>query len=339
MFVTPPAVDSDYKENDLYVSLWDDGTPVLSLQCREPCLPNIRKPLSNADPQSYRSVNLRELAPHMWEAMMHFEGGLGTAKPADDFTLRLDLRADRPVVEFDGRRRELRRPSFQDAAYIDYSERVNMASTMIFAINAGGREYLIKTARDDTFLYLHDGEPQAQTVRTRNWHYQLAVGKPKPGDEAGSSEVWLHGDILLPQGAATIDVDVIRTPESDVGLWLTRAHEPRIRFWQTNDANTSRFKACAAAVADQRPRCQILYLAEANDPSTCTRIDPAHRMGMAIWFDLAGDWRAFSADDTGHLLDRDCKIAYAIDYVGDTKVVLKDLAGVPVEFTKPPDSP
>jgi hypothetical protein len=322
--MTPRLEDFNLEEdeNQLYVSVWQDhGETVLGLLCQGPCLPNIRKRYSD-EPEAYRGDRVRQIAPRVWVATMR-----ATGKPA--FTMRLDLRSTQPSIDFDDRQLELRRVSFQDAGY-HLDPRSGQHEAMLFANVTDSNEFIIKPAPmpgADTFLYLAPNNSAVQTVRARNWHYQLEATN---NDEAGSYFAVLHGELLLPDGDATVDVDIVRSPESDVGLWLSRGHQPKVRFWQTNDANTSRFTACTSAAAGSQ--CQILFLAETETGSPC-HSDPEGR--IAIWIDLTGHWRTFTADDHGNLRDAQCKHAYDVEYVNDTKVVLKDASGTAVEFTMP----
>jgi hypothetical protein len=309
----------DETENQLYVSLWQDhDTPVVSLLCRGPCLPNVRKSYSD-QAESYRSQRATRIAPSVWEATMRADGTAGT-----DFTVRLDVRA--PSISFDGRDLELRRVTFQLAGYhlmSGFGEREAMLFT-------DGRDILIKPApptsggTDDTFLYLAADDPRVHAVQARNWRYRL---EPAPNaDEPGTHFAVLRGEILLPQGPATLELDVVRSPVSDVGLSILRAGQPKLRFTQSNDSNTSRYQSCAGRPA----KCQVLWIARSVAWQTCT----SRPGGLAVVIDPAGSWRAFTLDDKNHALDRDCKSAYTLEQIGETKVVLKDATGKVLELAK-----
>ena len=322
--MTPRAdVGADIAENRLYFSVWQDqGKPVMSLLCREPCLPNVPKPYGT-DSESYRSDHVREVAPHLWEATMRAD----KAKP---FTLRFDLRGKQPAIDFDDRRNELRKLTFQDAGY-HLDERDAEHEPMLFTSD-DGHEFLVRPAPggDDTFLDLVPTSAAVQTVRSGNWRYELV---PEDPDEAGSYFAVLHGELQLADGDATVDLDIVRSPESDIGMWLTREGKPRVRFWQTNDANTHRFEACTSAASGRR--CQVLYLAWAEARATCA--GAASPGSLVIWFDLAGGYRAFTSDGD-KLRDAGCNVAYAFEYLPDNKFVMKDLSGKAVEFAATPGS-
>jgi hypothetical protein len=324
VLMTPLSEDS--VENRLYVSIWQhSGQPVLSLLCTGPCLPDVRKPFSS-DAEAYRSELIREVVPGIWEATMHLEASM-IATAAKQLTMRLDLRGDQPLMELDGRKHELARVSFQDAAY-HLMEREGQREAMLFA-STDGRELLIKPAPagkaiDDSFLYLSPDAPKVQTVRARNWRYRL---DPKVNhDVAGAYFAVLHGELGLPRGDATITLDILRSPVSDVAFALTRGGKPT-RFQQTNDSNTRRFEACSGG------KCQVVFTALSDVTSTCPNPDPSNR--IAIRIDPDGSWHGYTADAKHRLLDRDCKVAYAYDYVGETKLVLKTPAGETIELASP----
>ena len=321
VFMTPETeLDADLvTENELYVSVWQEhGEPVVGLLCRGPCLPNARKKFSD-DSEALRGEHLRAVEPRLWEVTMLPKG----------FPLRLDLRAEPPKIEFGGRARELRRLNFQDAAY-HLMDREAEHEALLF-VTAGAREVLIKPAPpagnriDDTFLYLAAGNLRVQTLHASNWHYQR-VAQPS-SDEPGSYFAVLHGDV----GDATLDLDILRTPESDVAFMLSRAGKPGVRFLQTNDSNTRRFEAC---VPGRPTACQALFIAapDAYKPP-CPHPAPPGR--IAILLDLAGNGRMFSIDDKDRLLDAACKAAFGMEE-GETKVVLRGVDGSTLELAAPP---
>ncbi len=178
------------------------------------------------------------------------------------------------------------------------------------------RDFYIKPAAagsavDDTFLYLAAGEPRVQTVHARGWHYQL-VTQPGP-DIIGSYFAVLHGDV----GDAALDLDVLRTPESDVAFTVSRGGAPARRFLQTNDSNTRRYEGCAPG------HCHVLFVAITETSSSAC---PGKDNRIAILLDGDGSWRAFAVG--GRATARHCNRKPASIEDIDGEAVLKDAASL-----------
>jgi hypothetical protein len=265
---------------------------------------------------------------------MEVEASAGT-NPADGFTMRLDQRAEPARIHFDGRDRQLVRLSFYDAGY----HHMNWlgpghSESMLFANTANPDEFLIKPAQDDSFWYLARDYP-VRTVTSRNWHYwletrKLTIDAPFAG-AIPSHDAVLRGELRLPQGVAIVDVDMLRSPVTEIGFTLLRERR-RERFWQTNDSNTRELKACTRPGTGP-PRCQVLFIAAMEERRGCRGTDTQR---IAIWIDLANNWRHFTVDGKDQVRDRDCKIVYRIEHVDENKVIVKDLTGGTTTFSRPP---